>query len=64
MSDSSIVITQFTVGLYTVAIRCTETCFGVTLKYTDRFISYNTSTPFATYVETDDMCGESPSHDH
>ena len=34
MSDSSIVITQGTVGLYTVATRC-HTCFAVTLKYTE-----------------------------
>ena len=33
MSDSSIVIIQGTVGLYTVATRC-HTCFAVTLKYT------------------------------
>ena len=34
MSDSSIVIIQGTVGLYTVATRC-HTCFAVTLKYTE-----------------------------
>ena len=34
MSDSSIVIIQGTVGLYTVAIRC-HRCFAVTLKYTE-----------------------------
>ena len=34
MSDSSIVIIQGTVGLYTVATRC-HTCFVVTLKYTE-----------------------------
>ena len=32
MSDSSIVIIQDTVGLYTVATRC-HRCFAVTLKY-------------------------------
>ena len=31
MSDSSIVIIQGTVGLYTVATRC-HTCFAVTLN--------------------------------
>ena len=46
MSDSSIVIIQGTVGLYTVATRC-HTCFAVTLKYT--FISYNTSTLFVLF---------------
>ena len=34
MSDSSIVIIQGTVGLYTVATRC-HICFAVTLKYTE-----------------------------
>ena len=34
MSDSSIVIIQGTVGLYTVATRC-HRCFAVTLKYTE-----------------------------
>ena len=34
MSDSSIVIIQGTVGLYTVATRC-HTFFAVTLKYTE-----------------------------
>ena len=34
MSDSSIVIIQGTVGLYTVVTRC-HTCFAVTLKYTE-----------------------------
>ena len=34
MSDSSIVIIQGKVGLYTVATRC-HTCFAVTLKYTE-----------------------------
>ena len=34
MSDSSIVIIQDTVGLYTVATRC-HRCFAVTLKYTE-----------------------------
>ena len=34
MSDSSIVIIQGTVGLYTVATKC-HTCFAVTLKYTE-----------------------------
>ena len=34
MPDSSIVIIQGTVGLYTVATRC-HTCFAVTLKYTE-----------------------------
>ena len=34
MSDSSIVIIQGTVGLYTVATRC-HTCSAVTLKYTE-----------------------------
>ena len=34
MSDSSIVIIQGTVGLYTFATRC-HTCFAVTLKYTE-----------------------------
>ena len=34
MSNSSIVIIQGTVGLYTVATRC-HTCFAVTLKYTE-----------------------------
>ena len=34
MSDSSIVIIQGTVGLYTVATRCRR-CFAVTLKYTE-----------------------------
>ena len=34
MLDSSIVIIQGTVGLYTVATRC-HTCFAVTLKYTE-----------------------------
>ena len=34
MSDSSIVIIQGTVGLYTVATR-RHTCFAVTLKYTE-----------------------------
>ena len=34
MSDSSIVIIQGTVGLYTGATRC-HTCFAVTLKYTE-----------------------------
>ena len=34
MSDSSIVIIQGTMGLYTVATRC-HTCFAVTLKYTE-----------------------------
>ena len=34
MSDSSIVIIQGTVGLYTVATRC-HTYFAVTLKYTE-----------------------------
>ena len=34
MSDSSSVIIQGTVGLYTVATRC-HTCFAVTLKYTE-----------------------------
>ena len=34
MSDSSIVIIQGTVGLYTVATRC-RTCCAVTLKYTE-----------------------------
>ena len=34
MSDSSIVIIQGTVALYTVATRC-HTCFAVTLKYTE-----------------------------
>ena len=34
MSDSSIVIIQGTVGLYTVATRC-HTCFAVTLTYTE-----------------------------
>ena len=34
MSDSSILIIQGTVGLYTVATRC-HTCFAVTLKYTE-----------------------------
>ena len=34
MSDSSIVIIQGTVGLYTVATRC-HTCFAVILKYTE-----------------------------
>ena len=34
MSDSSVVIIQGTVGLYTVATRC-HTCFAVTLKYTE-----------------------------
>ena len=34
MSDSSIVIIQGTVGLYTVATGC-HTCFAVTLKYTE-----------------------------
>ena len=37
MSDSSIVIIQGTVGLYTVATRC-HTCFAVTLKVI--FISF------------------------
>ena len=34
MSDSSIVIIQGIVGLYTVATRC-HRCFAVTLKYTE-----------------------------
>ena len=34
MSDSSLVIIQGTVGLYTVATRC-HRCFAVTLKYTE-----------------------------
>ena len=34
MSDSSIVIIQGTVGLYTVVTRC-HTCFAVILKYTE-----------------------------
>ena len=34
MSDSSIVIIQGTMGLYTVATRC-HRCFAVTLKYTE-----------------------------
>ena len=34
MLDSSVVIIQGTVGLYTVATRC-HTCFAVTLKYTE-----------------------------
>ena len=34
MSDSSIIIIQGTVGLYTVATRC-HRCFAVTLKYTE-----------------------------
>ena len=34
MSDSSTVIIQGTVGLYTVATRC-HRCFAVTLKYTE-----------------------------
>ena len=49
MSDSSIVIIQGTVGLYTVATRC-HTCFAVTLKYTEdsslTILQHNTSTLF------------------
>ena len=45
MSDSSIVIIEGTVGLYTVATRC-HTCFCCYIKIYRRFISYNTSTLF------------------
>ena len=49
MSDSSIVIIQGTVGLYTVATRC-HTCFAVTLKYTEdsslTILRHSTSTLF------------------
>ena len=53
MSDSSIVIIQGTVGLYTVATRC-HTCFAVTLKYTEdssHLQKYDNTTLFVTQIK-------------
>ena len=56
MSDSSIVIIQGTVGLYTVATRC-HTCFAVTLKYTEYSSLTILRHSFIDFVVVQLVCG-------